>query len=174
MSDYPSHIELAPREFTETIGIEFDALRPGMVIEHRPGFAFSWSESRDRVRVAGDHAPAVIDPAFAAAIGGGHAAIAETWLLTAVTAATTRTFGRVVANLAWEDVVFPQPARDGDFVFAESTILDKRISQSRPNQGVLSVATRGLTRAGVEVCRYRRTLLVYRSAEGPHKAAGYV
>ena len=174
MTDFPSHIEIAPNEFTETIGIEFNALKPGMVIEHRPGFAFSWSESRERARIAGDHAPAVLDPAFAAAVQGGQAAIAETWLLTAVTATTTRTFGRVVANLAWEDVVFPQPARDGDFVFAESTILDKRISQSRPNQGVLSVATRGVTREGVEVCRYRRTLLVYRSAEGPHKAAGYI
>ncbi len=174
MTDYPSHIEIGANEFTETIGIEFDALHPGMVIEHRPGFAFSWNESRERVRIAGDHAPVVFDLEFAAAALGGKTAIAETWLLTAVTAATTRTFGRVVANLAWEDVVFPQPARDGDFVFAESTILDKRISKSRPNQGLLSVATRGVTRAGVEVCRYRRTLLVYRSAAGPHKAAGYV
>jgi itaconyl-CoA hydratase len=174
MTAYPSHVEIAPNEFTETIGLEFDALQPGMVIEHRPGFAFSWSESRDRSRIAGDHAPAVIDPAFAAAVGGGHVGIAETWLLTAVTAATTRTFGRVVANLAWEDVHFPRPVRDGEFIFAESTILNRRISKSRPNQGVLSVATRGLTRDGIEVCRYRRTLLVYRSAEGPHKAAGYV
>lgn len=174
MTAYLSHVEIAPNEFTETIGLDFDALQAGMVIEHRPGFAFSFDESRERSRIAGDHAPVVLDPAFAAAALGGKTAIAETWLLTAVTAATTRTFGRVVANLAWEDVVFPQPVRDGDFVFAESTILDKRASQSRSNQGVLSVATRGLTREGAEVCRYRRTLLVYRSAEGPHKAAGYV
>jgi itaconyl-CoA hydratase len=59
-------------------------------------------------------------------------------------------------------------------VFAESEILDKRASKSRPDQGILHVATRGMTRGGHEVCRYERKLLVYRSAQGPHRAAGYV
>ena len=174
MSSFPSHIAIGDNEFVETIGLEFDAVEPGLVIEHRPGFTFSWAEARDRARIAGDHSPVLIDPAAASYAGGGKAAISQAWVVGAFAAATTRAFGRVVANLAWENVSFANPIRDGDTVFAESEILDKRESKSRPDQGVLHISTRGIARGGHEVCRYERKLLVYRSAQGPHRAAGYV
>jgi itaconyl-CoA hydratase len=148
----------------ETIGLEFDALRPGLRIEHRPGFAFDAAEAAARARRAGEHAPGVIDPAAAAAMApDGRAALPETWVLSVVTAATTRAFGLVVANLAWENVTFPEPARDGDVVFAESEILAARSSASRPGQGILHVATTGLTREGRIVVRFERRLLIWRS-----------
>lgn len=174
MTPYPSHIATGDNEFVETLGLEYDVLEPGMVIEHRPGFVFSWSEARYRAALAGDHSPVVSDPAFAAYAGGGEVAIQQAWMVGAFAAASTRAFGRVVANLAWEHVEFPAPIRDGDMVFAESEILGKRDSKSRPDQGILHVSTRGVTRGGIEVCRYERKLLVYRSAQGPHRAAGYV
>ncbi|MBW6506711.1 MAG: MaoC family dehydratase [Rhodobacteraceae bacterium] len=171
---HPSHIAIGDAEFVETLGLEFDDIEPGLVIEHRPGFTFSWAEARFRAAIAGDHAPVLIDHAFATQAGGGEAEISQTWVVGAFAATTTRAFGRVVANLAWENVCFPHPIRDGDTVFAESTVLDKRGTKSRPDQGILHVATRGVVRGGNEVCRYERKLLVYRSAQGPHKAAGYV
>jgi itaconyl-CoA hydratase len=174
MSRYPSHVAIGENEYVETLGLEYDVLEPGMVIEHRPGFLASWAEARYRAALAGDHSPVVSDAAFAAAAGGGQAAIPESWIVSVLVAQTTRAFGRVVANLAWENVTFPHPLRDGDMLFAESEILGKRESKSRSEQGILHVATRGVTREGVEVCRYERKLLVYRSAQAPHKAAGYV
>lgn len=174
MITHLSHIAIGNSEFVETLGLEFDDLEPGLVIEHRPGFLFSWDEARYRAAIAGDHAAVLMDPAVAAQAGGGQAEISQTWIVAAFAATTTRAFGRVVANLAWENVVFANPVRDGDMVFAESRILDKRVSKSRPDQGILHIATRGLVRGGHEVCRYERKLLVYRTAQGPHKAAGYV
>jgi itaconyl-CoA hydratase len=174
LSTFPSHIEISPGEFVETIGIEFDAMSEGLVIEHRPGFALLWRDALDRARIAGDHTPAVTDPDVAAAAGGGQAAIQESWIVSALAAGTTRAFGRVVANLGWEDIVFESPARDRDTVYPESRILGKRDSRSRPDQGILHVRTRGVTRGGTEICRFERRLLVYRSAQGPHKKAGYV
>jgi itaconyl-CoA hydratase len=174
MTDHPSHVAIGENEFVETLGLEFDAVEPGLVIEHRPGYTFSWDEARQRAALAGDHSPVLMDRAFATQAGGGVAEISQAWLLGTFAAASTRAFGRVVANLAWENVAFPHPIRDGDTVFAESRILGKRASSSRPDQGILHIATRGITRGGHEVCRYERKLLVYRSAQGPHKAAGYV
>jgi len=174
MTRFPSHVAIGPDEYVETLGIEFDDFAPGMIIEHRPGFTFSWAEARYRAALAGDHAPVLVDRSFADIAGGGAAAISPAWVVGAFAATTTRAFGRVVANLAWRDVSFANPVRDGDTVFAESEILAKRDSRSRPDQGILTVRTRGLCRGGGEVCRYERTLLVYRSAEGPHRAAGYV
>jgi itaconyl-CoA hydratase len=175
MTAFASHVEVADNEFVETIGIEFDDLSPGLVIEHRPGFTFSWAEARERARRAGDHSPIAIDADFAALAGGGRAAIPEAWIVGAMAARTTRAFGRVVANLAWEGIEFPDPARDGDTVYAESRILGRRESRSRPEQGVLHVSTRGIVRgSGAIICAYERKLLVYRSASGPHLSAGYV
>jgi len=174
MTSFPSHVAIGDNEYVETIGIEFDNFHSGLCIEHRPGFVFSWAEARERALFAGDHSPMLVDPDLARAANGGDPGISQTWLVVAFSAATTRAFGRVVANLAWENVTFASPVRDGERIFAESEIIDKRVSKSRPDQGILHVLTRGVTREGREVCRYERKLLAYRSAQGPHVAAGYV
>ena len=174
MPDFPSHIAIGPREYVETIGIEFDDFAEGMVIEHRPGFTFYLRDALERARISGDHTPSVMDPDIAANAGGGQSEILQTWVAGSLAATTTRVFGRVTANLGWENIVFEKPTRDGDTMFAESTILSKRASKSRPDQGILHITSRGVTRAGAEICRFERRLLVYRSAQGPHKQAGYV
>jgi itaconyl-CoA hydratase len=100
--------------------------------------------------------------------------VPETFVVAAVTALTTRTFGRVVANLGWTDVQLPLPVSIGDTIEAESTILDSRDSRSRPGEGIVSVATRARNQHGVAVLSYKRTLLVYRrGAAAPYAQAGY-
>jgi itaconyl-CoA hydratase len=100
--------------------------------------------------------------------------VPETFVVAAVTALTTRTFGRVVANLGWHDVQLPVPVSVGDTIEAESTILETRASRSRPSEGIVSVATRARNQHGVEVLSYRRSLLVYRrGATAPYAKAGY-
>jgi itaconyl-CoA hydratase len=100
--------------------------------------------------------------------------VPETFVIAIVTALTTRTFGRVVANLGWHDVQLPIPVEVGDTIEAESTILDTRPSRSRPGEGIISVATRARNQHDAEVLAYRRTLLVYRrGAAAPYTRAGY-
>ena len=100
--------------------------------------------------------------------------VPETFVVSAVTALTTRTFGRVVANLGWHDVQLPVQLSIGDTIEAESTILETRGSRSRPGEGIISVTTRARNQRGDEVLSYRRTLLVYRrGATAPYARAGY-
>jgi itaconyl-CoA hydratase len=62
----------------------------------------------------------------------------------------------------------------GDTIEVESTILEIRESRSRPQEGIVSAATRARNQHGEEVLSYRRNLLVYRrAAETPYRAAGY-
>jgi itaconyl-CoA hydratase len=173
MDGIASHAALGGGRFGEIVGIDYERLEPGLVIEHRPGILLDWREARMRALLAGDHAPVVVDPEAAAFAGGGTPAISETWLVSLVVAATTRAFGRVVANLAWENVAFPAPARDGDYVLIRSSVLSRRESASRGGQGIVRIRTEAEARDGRLVCRYERTLLVYRGDRGPHLAAGY-
>ena len=63
--------------------------------------------------------------------------------------------------------------RDGDTVYAESTVLGKRPSNSRPGQGIIDVRTTARTHEGRLVCTFERSILVYGRGQGPYEAAGY-
>jgi itaconyl-CoA hydratase len=52
------------------------------------------------------------------------------------------------------------PLFAGDTLYAQSEVLDKRESNSRPNAGIVTVKTVGLNQDGVEVCDFKRTILV--------------
>ena len=84
-----------------------------------------------------------------------------------MSALTTKTFDKVVANLGWPNVVLPRPVYDGDTAYAQSTILDKRELHSRPEQGILHVLTEGSNQNGELVCRFERSFLVKRKVSVP-------
>lgn len=48
------------------------------------------------------------------------------------------TQGTIVANLGFEKISFPAPVRVGDTLHARTVVLDKRLSRSRPTQGVVT------------------------------------
>ena len=58
---------------------------------------------------------------------------------------------RSVKNLGWKQVSLPHPVFVGDTLYAESKILSKSRSESRPDQGIVTVETRGLNQQG-QVC----------------------
>ena len=99
--------------------------------------------------------------------------VVSTYTLEVVTGMTTRTFGRVAANLGWDKVTLPHPVFHGDTLYAASTILSKRDSKSRPAQGILQIATEGANQDGRVVIRFERTILMYKRGHGPYEAAGY-
>ena len=76
----------------------------------------------------------------------------------------------VFANLGWDEVRLPHPVFEGDTVYARSTVLETRTSNSRPNLGVVTVATEGFNQDGIVVCTFKRTLLVYRRGMGPDRS----
>jgi itaconyl-CoA hydratase len=80
---------------------------------------------------------------------------------------------KVVANLGWDKVRATNPVFAGDTLYAESTVLHKRESKSRPTQGIVTVATRGINQDGAEVMSFERTMLVYRRGHSPEAAANY-
>jgi itaconyl-CoA hydratase len=104
----------------------------------------------------------------------GRVAVPEPFLIGATTALTTRHFGRVSANLGWLDVELPTTVLAGDTIEAESEVLSTRGSRSRPEEGIVSVATKARNQRGAVVLKFRRNLLVYRRrAEALYVRAGY-
>jgi itaconyl-CoA hydratase len=69
-----------------------------------------------------------------------------------------------VANLGWTDIVMPAPVFNGDTLYAESTVLEKRESRSRPTQGIVTVATRAWKQDGTTVMTFKRSILIPKRA----------
>jgi len=158
----------------EKYGLFYEDARPGETFVHYPRRTFYRDEAVEHAFRSMEANPQFHDQGWLERHQDGRHRIQESWLIAAATACTTRTFGRVVANLGWTDIKLPVPVHAGDTTEAESTIVEKRESKSRPNEGILTVDTRAFNQRRELVLSYRRNLLVYkRNADTPYGKAGY-
>ena len=159
---------------TEQVGLFFEDCQIGDTYVHWPRRTMLRDEAIQHAWRSLELTPQYHDLDWIEKHANGEFRFTESWIVGVVTAMTTRTFGRVVANLGWTDIEFGTLVRPGDTIETRSTILDMRESKSRPNEGILSVDTRAHNQRGDLILSYRRKLLVYkREAEMPYAAAGY-
>jgi acyl dehydratase len=71
------------------------------------------------------------------------------------------TQGTIVANLGFTEVRFPHPVRHGDTLYSETVVADKRLSASRPGQGVVTLAHTARNQDGTVVAMATRQVLVW-------------
>ncbi len=173
MNRHASHSEVSPGVYLERMGLFFEDMEVGETYEHRPGKTFTVEENLCHTLRALDQTPALTDLHFHEQTIGGPPTINPLHVLAVLTGMMTKTFSKIVANLAWKNVKFHEPVRAGDTVYAESTVLEKRESKSRPGQGIIHVRTTAKTHDGRFVCTFERHILIYGRGQGPYEAAGY-
>jgi acyl dehydratase len=74
--------------------------------------------------------------------------------------------GKAIANLEVESLKHENPTFHGDTIYAETTVLDKKESSSKPDRGVVSVETRAFNQRGEQVCYFKRKVLVPKRSAG--------
>ena len=163
--------EEASNTYVESYGIDFEDFEPGQVFEHRPGRTFTEADCLTHALRSLDQGPHHADRHFARQVHGEAMRVMESYVFSAM-ALTTKTFGKVVANLSVTDYRI-EPVYVGDTLYFESEVLNKRESASRPDQGLLRVSTRAQNQRGERVASFERQLLVYRRGVGPYADAGY-
>ena len=84
----------------------------------------------------------------------------STFTLALVTGLSVVDVSERAVNLGWREVRLPAPVFAGDTIRAETEILEKRESRSRPGFGVVTVRTRGLNQHDEVVIEFERTVLV--------------
>jgi acyl dehydratase len=70
------------------------------------------------------------------------------------------TSGRAIAALGTEQLRHLAPLFHGDTLRAETEVLAKRQSDSRPSTGIVTVETRGFKQDEILVCVFRRSFLL--------------
>jgi acyl dehydratase len=68
--------------------------------------------------------------------------------------------GKAIANLEIESLKHSKPTFHGDTIRAETLVLDKVESSSKPDRGIVTVETRGINQRGEEVCYFKRKVMV--------------
>jgi acyl dehydratase len=81
--------------------------------------------------------------------------------------------GAAIANLEIESLRHQYPTFHGDTIYAETRVLDKQLSSSKPDRGIVTVETKGFNQEGKEVCYFRRKLMVWTRAALPERRRPY-
>jgi acyl dehydratase len=73
------------------------------------------------------------------------------------------TLGTTVGNLGMDEVRFPKPVFHGDTIRAETEVLEKRESKSRPTQGIVTLQHRAYNQRNELVAQCKRAALILRN-----------
>ena len=68
--------------------------------------------------------------------------------------------GKAIANLEFENVKHLAPTFHGDTIYAETRVLDKKLSSTKPDRGVVTVETIAYNQRGERVLSFKRRVLV--------------
>ena len=170
----PAYKPVGERRFRETSGLYFEDFEPGDIFEHRPGRTVLDTDNVWFTLLTLNVQQVHFDAAYAGRTEWQKLLVDSTFTLALLTGMSVRTVSaKVVANLGWDKVRASHPVFAGDTLYAETTILHKRASRSRPTQGIVTVATRGINQNAQEVMSFERTMLVHRRGHSPEDAAGY-
>lgn len=71
--------------------------------------------------------------------------------------------GRAIANLGLSELRHTAPVLHGDTLYGHTEVLEVRLSESRPDAGLLTVRTTGENQKHEVVCTFVRTVLLPRS-----------
>ena len=69
--------------------------------------------------------------------------------------------------MGWEEIRLPNPVFEGDTIYSESKVLEKRESKSRENVGIILVETSGYNQEGIVVINFKRRVMVYKKGMSP-------
>ena len=81
--------------------------------------------------------------------------------------------GSAIANLEVESLQHKHPTFHGDTIYAETRVVEKRASTTKPDRGVVTVETKAFNQEGVEVCYFRRRVMVWMKDAAPQRLRPY-
>jgi acyl dehydratase len=149
-------------------GRYFEDFEVGDVYEHPLGRTVTTTDNVWFTLLSQNTAPVHFDHNYAAQTEFGKPLVDSTFTLALVTGQSVTDISQnVFANLGWDEVRLPAPVFEGDTIYSQSEVLEKRESRSRPNVGIVTVETTGYNQEGKTVITFKRTIMVYRRGHAP-------
>jgi len=152
-------------------GLYYDELEVGARYLHRPGRTATEADNVLFSSVTMNTQALHLDAAFSETQPFGQRLMNSMWTLATMVGASVSqiTQGTLVAQLGLTDVSFPAPLFHGDTLYTETEVLDKRLSASRPRQGIVTLRHTGRNQRGDVVAVATRTALMWCAPETPEE-----
>ena len=167
-------VKIEENRYRERFGRYFEDFEVGATYEHRPGRTLSEADNTWFTLLTMNTHPIHFDAEYAKHTEYGRPVVVSTLTLAVLVGMSVSDISqKAIANLGWERIKLPRPVFAGDTLYAESTVLDKRDSESRPDQGIVTVRTIGRNQRGEVVCEFERTILVMKRGNPLEERAGY-
>ena len=139
----------------------FEDLGPGQLLRNPVPRTLTEGDRALYIALTGDRNPKNCSDEFARTLGFERAPVHDLLVFHIV-------FGRTVGeislnspgNLGYADLRFMRPVFTGDTLRAETEVLAKRESKSRPGFGIVTVRTRGLNQRDEAVIEFERSIML--------------
>jgi itaconyl-CoA hydratase len=155
------------RRSQTSFGRYFEDFEVGDIYEHRPGRTITESDNINFSLMTMNFHPLHCDRAFAEKSEFGKPLVNSALSLAIVVGmSVSDVSGKAIANLGWKEINLTGPVFPGDTLYAESEVLEKRESKSRPTQGIVTVKTRAYKQDGTPVMDFIRIALIPKRGHG--------
>ncbi len=158
---------LGNQRYRETFGRYYEDFTVGDIYEHRPGRTITATDNTWFTLLTMNNHPLHFDAEYAAKSEFKRPLVNSCLTLSIVVGMSVSDVSyKAIGNLGWNDIKLPAPVFAGDTLYAESEVIAKRESRSRPTQGIVTVRTKGVNQDGKVVISYERTVLVPKRGHG--------
>lgn len=146
----------------EQRGLYFEEFEVGAVYLHRPGRTVTEADNVMFTTLTMNTQSLHLDAAWSEGTEFGERLVNSMFTLSTLVGLSVSqlTLGTIVANLGFTEVSFPAPVRVGDTLYAETRIGSKRLSNSRPTQGIVEFEHTMRNQHGEVVARAKRSTLM--------------
>jgi acyl dehydratase len=159
--------EVGKRRIPTPTGRYYEDFTVGDIYEHRPGRTITEADNINFSLMTMNQHPMHCDANFAAKSEFKRALVNSGLTLAVVLGMTVNDVSlKAIANLGWKNIDLTGPVFPGDTLYAESEVLEKRESKSRPTQGLVTVETRAFKQDGKPIMNFVRTALVPKRGYG--------
>jgi acyl dehydratase len=149
-------------------GLTFDEFEVGQVFTHQPSRTVTEADNLLFSALTMNPQPLHLDAEFSKTSHFGQRLVNSIFTLGLVVGLSVgeTTLGTTVGNLGFEKVEFPKPVFIGDTITAQTEVIEKRESKSRPEWGIVIFEHRGVNQRGeiVATCRRGAMMLKKRPA----------
>ncbi len=143
-------------------GLYFEEFEEGVVYVHSPGRTVTETDNVLFTTLTMNTQSLHLDAEWSSHTEFGERLINSMFTLSTMVGAsvTQLTQGTIVANLGFSDVEFPHPLKAGDTMTSETRLMSKRLSASRPGQGIVQLEHLAHNQHGDTVARAVRSVLM--------------
>ncbi|MEN9788117.1 MAG: bifunctional protein PaaZ [Pseudomonadota bacterium] len=166
-------VQTGPQRYRESFGRYYEDFTVGDVYEHRPGRTLTETDNTWFTLLTMNTHPLHFDAEYAKHSEFGRCIVASPLTLAIIVGmSVTDVSQKAIANLGWKEIRMTAPVFAGDTLYAETEVLGKRESASRPTAGLVTVRTLGRNQHGTVVCDFERTILVAKRGHAVEDRAG--